>query len=255
MERNLNSLLKWSIENTVPSQAPAANGANGTNGTNGTTAVTTHSSDTTTPTTPAATAATTPSQTNGTTSAAAASSKLNPEIISALFGGPSEAELMRAAMEVLTDETATPDNRLIAFDNLEQLIESLDNANNLEPLGLWAPLLGLLAHGEADMRRMAAWCVGTAVQNNARTQERLLAEGGVPILVALATREGEDVAVRRKAIFALSSAVRNCQPAMDAAAAELSAHGKGDKVDAGDMDAVDGVIEWLRGKVNGAVAA
>ncbi|KAH6641592.1 Hsp70 nucleotide exchange factor FES1 [Chaetomium tenue] len=248
MERNLNSLLKWSIENSVPSSAPTANG---TNGTNGTTAVTTHSSDSNnTPTTPADA----PSQTNG-TSAAAADSKLNPEILSALFGGPSEAELMKAAMEVLTDKSATLDNQLIAFDNFEQLIESLDNANNLEPLKLWAPLLGLLAHDEAEMRRMAAWCVGTAVQNNARTQERLLAEGGLPTLVGLATKEGEDVAVRRKAIYALSSAVRNCQPAMDAATAELSAHGKGDKVDAGDMDAVDGVIEWLREKVNGAATA
>lgn len=248
MDRNLNSLLKWSIENSVPSTAPAANGTNDTNGTNGTTAVAIHPSDGNPP------AADAPAQTNG-TSAAAASSKLNPEILSALFGGPSEAELMKAAMEVLTDDTATLDNQLIAFDNFEQLIESLDNANNLEPLKLWAPLLGLLGHDETEMRRMAAWCVGTAVQNNARTQERLLAEGGVPVLVRLATKEGEDVAVRRKAIYALSSAVRNCQPAMDAATAELSAHGKGDKVDAGDMDAVDGVIEWLREKVNGAATA
>jgi hypothetical protein len=28
-------------------------------------------------------------------------------------------------------------------------------------------------------------------------------------------------------------------------------HGKGEKVDAGDMDAVDGVIGWLKEKVNG----
>jgi hypothetical protein len=156
-------------------------------------------------------------------------------------------------MEVITDPSTDLENKLIAFDNFEQLIESLDNANNLEPLSLWTPLLSLLSHEEQELRRMAAWCVGTAVQNNARTQERLLAMGGVPKLVGLATRRDEHEAVRRKAIYALSSAVRNYQPAMDVAAEELRKgghdHGQGDKVDAADMDAVDGVIGWLREKV------
>lgn len=244
MDRNLTNLLKWGIENSVPSSAPAANG---------TTAVTAHASDSTP--TPSSIAATEPTTTTATTTTTTGSN-LNPELLSALFGGPSEAELMRAAMEVLTDPATTLENKLIAFDNFEQLIESLDNANNLEPLALWTPLLSLLAHDEAEMRRMAAWCVGTAVQNNARSQERLLAMGGVPPLVALATKEGEEEAVRRKAIYALSSAVRNYQPAMDSAVGELKkgghdGHGKGDKVDAADMDAVDGVIGWLKEKVNG----
>lgn len=65
------------------------------------------------------------------------------------------------------------DDKLVAFDNFEQLIESLDNANNMEPLGLWSPLVGLLAHREPDMRRMAAWCVGTAVQNNEKSQDKV----------------------------------------------------------------------------------
>jgi hypothetical protein len=161
---------------------------------------------------------------------------------------------MRAAMEVISDPTVDLDNKLIAFDNFEPMIESLDNANNLEPLALWTPLLALLSHDEQDLRRMAAWCVGTAVQNNARTQERLFAMGGVPKLVGRAVREGEDEKVRRKAIFALSSAVRNYQPAMDVAVEELKkggheGHGRGDEVDAADMDAVDAVIEWLRGRV------
>ncbi|KAK4043045.1 nucleotide exchange factor Fes1-domain-containing protein [Parachaetomium inaequale] len=246
MDRNLNNLLKWSIENSVPSSAPAA-AANGT-----TAAVTTHPSDNNN-STPSSTE--TPQTANGTASPAVAGSTLNPEILSALFGGPSEADLMRAAMEVLTDDTTTLDNKLIAFDNFEQLIESLDNANNLENLSLWTPLLSLLAHGERELRRMAAWCVGTAVQNNARTQERLLAMGGVPTLVGMATQEGEDVAVRRKAIYALSSAVRNYQPAMDVAAEALAVHGRGDKVDAADMDAVDGVIGWLRERVDAAAKA
>jgi len=130
----MNKLLKWSVEN---SQQQA----------NGITAA--------------------PPSTNE------AARNLTPDMINALFGGPSEADLMKAAMEVLLSEESDLENKLVAFDNFEQLIESIDNANNLEPLGLWTPLVQLLKHEEADMRRMAAWCIGTAVQNNEKAQDRV----------------------------------------------------------------------------------
>jgi hsp70-interacting protein len=63
------------------------------------------------------------------------------------------------------------DQKLIAFDNMEQLVESIDNANNLTSLGLWMPLVQLLRSEDADLRRMAAWCIGTAVQNNPLAQK------------------------------------------------------------------------------------
>lgn len=100
-------------------------------------------------------------------------SNLNPEMLSALFGGPSDADLMKAAMEALHSDEVDLENKMIAFDNFEQLIESIDNANNLEPLGLWTPLVELLKHEEAEMRRMAAWCIGTAVQNNEKAQDKV----------------------------------------------------------------------------------
>lgn len=176
--------------------------------------------------------------------------QLTPEVLSSLFGGPSEADLMKAAMEAIHDPEVTLDNKLIAFDNFEQLIESLDNANNITNLSLWTPLLDCLDHKHAEMRRMAAWCVGTAVQNNVPTQERLLAVGGLPRLVALATRSDDEEAVRRKAIYAISSAVRNYQPAMDACTDELAKHGySGGKIDSQDMDAVDEVMNFLKAKI------
>ncbi|KLU90027.1 hsp70-like protein [Magnaporthiopsis poae ATCC 64411] len=155
MDKNLNTLLKWSIENST--------NANGTDG-----------------------ATAPPPQQQ---------QPVDPELLKALFGGPSEAELMKAAMEVITstDPDVTLDSKLVAFDNFEQLIESLDNANNLA--------------------------------------------------------EGEDANVRRKAVFALSSACRNYQPAMDVLVAEAAkggGTGKTDKVDATNMDAVDAVMEGLR---------
>lgn len=175
--------------------------------------------------------------------------QLDPELLKSLFGGPSEADLMKAAMENITstDPEVTLESKLTAFDNFEQLIESIDNANNIANLSLWTPLLGCLAHEEAEIRRMAAWCVGTAVQNNAQSQEKLLAMGGIPTLVSMAVDDAEDKAVRKKAIYALSSASRNYQPAMDVCVEELGKKGHvHGKVTADDMDSVDTVMNPLK---------
>ncbi|KAF5976604.1 nucleotide exchange factor Fes1 [Fusarium coicis] len=188
--------------------------------------------------------------------APAPTTQLTPELMASLMGGPSDADLMKASMDIITSgdaEQVSLDDKLIAFDNFEQLIEGLDNANNIANLSLWTPLLDQLKHDEREMRKMAAWCVGTAVQNNERTQERLLAMGGLPLLVNLATQEDEHNDVRRKAVYALSSAVRNYQPAMDLFADELTKRGhKTDKVDATSMEAVDEVVNGLREKIGKA---
>lgn len=230
MDRNLSELLKWSIEAQTAGQ-------NGTS----TTAVTTANGDNNNA------AAGAPSTTTTTRD-------LNPELLKALLGGPSDAELMQQAMAVITssDPEVSVDDKLTAFDNFEQLIENLDNANNMPNLGLWTPLLAMLDHAESELRLYAAWCIGTAVQNNEKSQERLLAmgSGGLPRLVKMAVDDGEKEDVRRKATYALSSAVRNYQPAMDVVAAELEkggqrAEGQG-KVDATNMDAVDEVMNGLK---------
>ncbi|KAE8348819.1 Hsp70 nucleotide exchange factor fes1 [Aspergillus coremiiformis] len=209
MDPNMNNLLKWSIKNSTIQQSDDAN---------------TSTNTTTDPT----------------------SRGLTPEMLSALFGGPSDADLMKAAMEALHSDEVDLENKLIAFDNFEQLVESIDNANNLEPLGLWTPLVGLLQHEEAEMRRMAAWCIGTAVQNNEKAQDKLIVFNAIPKLVTISTTD-LDPAARKKAVYALSSAVRNYQPAMDELVKHLpEGYPQGEKVDAGDMDAVDAIMDKLR---------
>ncbi|KAH8768668.1 nucleotide exchange factor Fes1-domain-containing protein [Hyaloscypha sp. PMI_1271] len=180
---------------------------------------------------------------------------LNPDALNALFGGPSDADLMVASMAAIksSDPEISLEDKLVAFDNFEQLIENLDNANNLQPLALWTPLLECLAHEEAEIRMIAAWCVGTAVQNNEKSQERLLAMNGIPPLVKLATGEKEGQKVRRKAVYALSSAARNYQPSMDVLMEELGKLGRSaEKIDASDMDAVDVLIGGLRDEASKA---
>lgn len=54
-------------------------------------------------------------------------------------------------------------------------------------------------------------------------------------------------AARKKAIYALSSSVRNYQPAMDEFVKHLpEGYPRGEKIDAGDMEAVDALMDKLR---------
>lgn len=217
-DKNLSQLLKWSIEAQTAGQA--------TENDDGTT--------TTAPSQP--------------------TSQLTPEILASILGGPSDAELMVQSMAAITSATLPAAEKLVAFDNFEQLIESLDNANNMSTLNLWNPLLSQLDVPDKDLRLYAAWCVGTAVQNNEKSQSALLAAAGaLTRLVDMVLDGAEDEGVRRKAVYALSSACRNYQPAMDFVAGELvkkGAIGEGEKqVDAGDMEAVDGVMNPLKEKI------
>lgn len=125
---NLNTLLKWGVENSTVSEG-----------------------------------------------AEPAKTTLTPEALAALFGGnqKSDAQMMKDNMEVIKRDDCDMEDRITAFDNFEQLIENLDNANNLEALNLWIPLIEQLDNEEAELRRFAAWCIGTAVQNNIKTQEKV----------------------------------------------------------------------------------
>ena len=173
---------------------------------------------------------------------------LSADAIRALMGGPSDADLMREAIAIVVsdDPEITHDSKMTAFDNFEQMIENLDNANNMEALGLWTPLISLLDSPVADYRRMAAWCAGTAVQNNVKSQERFLAVNGIDKVVKLAV-DDQDKAVRRKAVYALSSGVRNYQPAMNEAVKKLPKDIVGpDQVSSTDMDVIDAIMAKLR---------
>ncbi|KAL2039156.1 hypothetical protein N7G274_008205 [Stereocaulon virgatum] len=209
MDPGMNQLLKWSIENSETASAD-------------------------------------PTSTTDTKAERPSGRPLNADAINALFGGPTDAELMKQSMASVLSPEITLENKLVAFDNFEQLIENLDNANNMENLGLWPPLVGLLRNEEAQLRMYAAWCVGTAVQNNEKSQSSLLAGDAIPTLVKLST-EDSDEQVRRKAIYALSSEVRNYQPGLDKVVKTLpKAFAPEGAIDAADMEAVDRVIKQLR---------
>lgn len=102
--------------------------------------------------------------------------QLDPKALQELLtgmAGPSDAELMKESMNVIDNPEASSEAKYIAFENFEMLIEGIDNANNIEALGLWTRLLKHLESDDQKIQFYAAWCCGVAVQNNIRAQERV----------------------------------------------------------------------------------
>ncbi|KAI8804148.1 nucleotide exchange factor Fes1-domain-containing protein [Cladochytrium replicatum] len=119
--------------------------------------------------------------------------------------GKKDAVKMKESVNVVVDESRTLDDRVAAFDQLEMLIESGDNARDLRPLDLWKPVLYLLASDTAHprLRFYAAWVVGTAVQNDQTVQTDFLDVGGLDVLIP-AIKSESDTQVLAKIIYALS---------------------------------------------------
>ncbi|RKP16580.1 Fes1-domain-containing protein, partial [Rozella allomycis CSF55] len=111
-------------------------------------------------------------------------------------------------MTVITDKSISLDNRITAFDNFEMLIENLDNANLMQKMALWAPVISMLDDEANEMRMYAAWVIGTSVQNNSTAQSDFIQNGGLVKIVQMVKCE-KDVGVLKKIVYALSSLLKN----------------------------------------------
>ncbi|CDS11362.1 hypothetical protein LRAMOSA03625 [Lichtheimia ramosa] len=141
-------------------------------------------------------------------------SKFDPKIIEAILG-KDDATRMKEAVECIANTNDTLENREIALDNLELLIEGIDNANNIEAMNLWPALLGQLTAPEPEIRKGVAWVCGTAVQNNPKAQTAFITHKGLDALLDLLKTE-QDKQVKGKLIYALSGVLKHSPPAIDA---------------------------------------
>ncbi|KAJ3325944.1 hypothetical protein HDV06_002329 [Boothiomyces sp. JEL0866] len=133
---------------------------------------------------------------------------IDPKWIEIILGKP-DAARMKDCVDVVKSD-ATLDAKLVALDELEMLVESIDNANDLQPLKLWPELLNiLLTSEESEIRVNVAWVMGTAVQNNDRAQQDFARAGGLNILLNSLLKD-TDPTVRIKLLYCLSAAIRVC---------------------------------------------
>ncbi|KAJ3291860.1 hsp70 nucleotide exchange factor fes1 [Borealophlyctis nickersoniae] len=122
--------------------------------------------------------------------------------------GRDEAVRMKECVAVITASNKTVEEKIAAFDEMEELVESLDNANDMGPLNLWSPIISVLTTDpEPRLRSYAAWVLGTAVQNNPKSQDAFLKAGGLSAALR-ALQDDTDSAVRAKALYCVSGAIK-----------------------------------------------
>ncbi|KAI7900277.1 armadillo-type protein [Cokeromyces recurvatus] len=140
--------------------------------------------------------------------------KFDPKIIEAILG-KDDATRMKEAVECISNPEDTLENKEIALDNLELLIEGIDNARNIENMKLWPAIIKQLEAKEPEVRKGVAWVCGTAVQNNPQAQKAFLENGGLEPLLKL-LKEDEDASVRNKAQYAISGFLKHHQAGVEA---------------------------------------
>ncbi|KAI0791034.1 nucleotide exchange factors-like protein [Abortiporus biennis] len=135
---------------------------------------------------------------------------LDPGIIDAILGKP-DAELMKEALAIALDESKDEDDRIQALDDFEMLIESIDNANDLEKLKMWEPIHKLLISPTSTdgIKRQVLWIIGTAVQNNPSAQTSYLALSPLPTLLSFLSPSVPSEKTRSKAVYAISGLLKH----------------------------------------------
>ncbi|CAG8525463.1 9900_t:CDS:10 [Ambispora gerdemannii] len=139
--------------------------------------------------------------------------KIDPEIIDAILG-QSDAVRMKEAINAIADPDETMENKTIAFDNLEMLVEHVDNANDIEKMNLWPKLISFVSLPDTSLRVQALWVCGTAVQNNLKAQKAFIDQGGLRVALDLLKNTNEDAEVKSKAVYAVSGAIKHYKPAL-----------------------------------------
>ncbi|GAA5821245.1 hypothetical protein JCM11251_004531 [Rhodosporidiobolus azoricus] len=153
--------------------------------------------------------------------------ELDTNVLKAMMG-VSDADRIRECMAVIegqwvdrdgtgelkNNSDITDEDRYRAWDDLEMLIEDLDNANDLQNMGLWQPIVKHLTDVDDEIVKRACWVCGTAVQNNPKSQQAFLAQDPLPTIASLVTSTSASAATRAKAMYCLSSTLKHSEPAV-----------------------------------------
>ncbi|XP_057961627.1 hsp70 nucleotide exchange factor FES1 isoform X2 [Malania oleifera] len=120
---------------------------------------------------------------------------------------PSDAQLMQIAIDDLNNSSLSLEDRHRALQELLILVEPIDNANDLHKLGGIAAVIHELSHPNSDIRRISAWILGKASQNNPVVQKQFLELGALTKLMKMVRSSSVEEAI--KAFYAVSALIRN----------------------------------------------
>ncbi|KAJ9105452.1 hypothetical protein QFC21_001823 [Naganishia friedmannii] len=167
--------------------------------------------------------------TSGSTAAAPVQPKKFDTAILDHIMGKSEAVIMREKLAIAVDEDQDLSERIMAMDDFEmatgELVESIDNATDMQNMGLWPKVLDLLNDKQDPIIKLACWICGTAIQNNPKAQEAFHSHKPMSKLYSIISSihpTDSNIQIsnstRAKAVYSLSAALKH----WPAAVADLS---------------------------------
>ncbi|KAG6831635.1 hypothetical protein H0H92_008712 [Tricholoma furcatifolium] len=135
---------------------------------------------------------------------------------------PTKSEDDRVAaldhLEMLIEQIDNANGIIYWYKHLSFLTEITLSTTDLAKLKLWEPLHTLLTSSSstaAEIRMQALWVIGTAVQNNPSAQDAYLALDPLSTLVSFLTPSpSSTVQTRSKALYALSGLLKHNAPAL-----------------------------------------
>ncbi|KAG8699231.1 hsp70 nucleotide exchange factor fes1, partial [Ceratobasidium sp. 395] len=107
--------------------------------------------------------------------------------------------------EMLVEQIDNANSMLPVFDSFVDIDARID----LENLKMWEPLLGLMRSPVIGVQRHAIWIAGTAVQNNSTAQAAFLKRDPIPHLLTLLTSGDCVGSTRSKVLYCLSGALKH----------------------------------------------
>nr|AIL24129.1 heat shock protein 1 [Tamarix hispida] len=120
---------------------------------------------------------------------------------------PSDAQLMQIAVGDLNNSSLSLDDHLSALEELLILVEPIDNANDLNKLGGLEVIVRQLDSVHPEIRKLSAWVIGKASQNNPLVQKQVLEYGTLTKLMSMVRSNIVEEAI--KALYAVSALIRN----------------------------------------------
>ncbi|PNW80578.1 hypothetical protein CHLRE_07g323500v5 [Chlamydomonas reinhardtii] len=137
------------------------------------------------------------------------------ELLDHVRSQPTEADMMREGIDILRRAGASDTELLAALQALQVLVEPIDNANDLHPLGGLSPVVAQLARlAEAPaLATAAAHVIGTAASNNPTFQRALLSQHPEVVGTLLQVSAAPDHECSVKGLYALAAMVRNLREA------------------------------------------
>uniref|UniRef100_U3FB49 Nucleotide exchange factor SIL1 n=1 Tax=Micrurus fulvius TaxID=8637 RepID=U3FB49_MICFL len=119
-----------------------------------------------------------------------------------------DLEIMLKLINKFNNSASTLEEKITALSDLEYYVHQVDNAKDLLSVGGLQLLINGLNSSEPLMKEYASFVLGAALSSNPRVQVAAIQGGALQkLLVILAT--DQSLAVKKKALFALSSMLRH----------------------------------------------